>query len=63
MDLFHNSGSDFVKVTIDSFDNITIKETSKIFGTVLEALKIFLDNDFESERTYPHKKIFFTSLD
>ena len=30
MDLIHNSGSDFVKVTIDSFDNITIKETSKI---------------------------------
>ena len=31
MDLIHNSGSDFVKVTIDSFDNITIKETSKMF--------------------------------
>ena len=30
MDLIHNSGSDFVKVTIDSFDNITIKETSNI---------------------------------
>ena len=30
MDLVHNSGSDFVKVTIDSFDNITIKETSNI---------------------------------
>ena len=30
MDLFHNSGSDFVKVTIDSIDNISIKETSKI---------------------------------
>ena len=30
MDLIHNSGSDFVKVTVDSFDNITIKETSNI---------------------------------
>jgi ribosome maturation factor RimP len=30
MDLIYNSGSDFVKVTIDSFDNITIKETSNI---------------------------------
>ena len=30
MDLFHNSSSDFVKVTIDSFDNITVKETSNI---------------------------------
>ena len=30
MELFHNPGSDFVKVTIDSIDNITIKDTSKI---------------------------------
>ena len=30
MDLVHNSSSDFVKVIIDSFNNITIKETSKI---------------------------------
>ena len=30
MDLFYNSGSDIVKVTIDSIDNITINETSKI---------------------------------
>ena len=30
MDLVHNTSSDFVKVTIDSFNNITIKETSKI---------------------------------
>ena len=30
MDLQHNSGSDFVKVTIDSFNNISIKETSII---------------------------------
>ena len=30
MDLLHNSGSDFVKVTIDSLNIITIKETSKI---------------------------------
>ena len=30
MDLIHNSGSDFVKVTIDSSDSITIKETSNI---------------------------------
>ena len=30
MDLVHNSSSDFVKVTIDSFNNIPIKETSKI---------------------------------
>ena len=30
MDLIYNSGSDFVKVTVDSFDNITIKETSNI---------------------------------
>ena len=30
MDLIHNSGSDLVKVTIDSSDNITIKETTNI---------------------------------
>ena len=30
MDLVHNPSSDFVKVTIDSFNNIPIKETSKI---------------------------------
>ena len=30
MDLVHDSSSDFVKVIIDSFNNITIKETSKI---------------------------------
>ena len=30
MDLVHKSSSDFVKVIIDSFNNITIKETSKI---------------------------------
>ena len=30
MDLVHNTSSDFLKVIIDSFNNITIKETSKI---------------------------------
>ena len=30
MDLVHKSSSDFVKVIIDSFNDITIKETSKI---------------------------------
>ena len=30
MDLVHDSSSDFVKIIIDSFNNITIKETSKI---------------------------------
>ena len=30
MDLVHKSSSDFVKVLIDSFNEITIKETSKI---------------------------------
>ena len=30
MDLTYNSSSDFVKVTIDSYRNISIKETSKI---------------------------------
>tara|TARA_B100000989_G_scaffold291673_1_gene266433 strand:- start:49 stop:486 length:438 start_codon:yes stop_codon:yes gene_type:complete len=30
MDLVHNTSSDFVKVIIDSFNNIDIKETSKI---------------------------------
>ena len=30
MDLVHNTSSDFVKVIIDSFNNISIKETSKI---------------------------------
>lgn len=30
MDLVHNTSSDFVKVIIDSFNNINIKETSKI---------------------------------
>ena len=30
MDLVHNTSSDFVKVIIDSFNNIPIKETSKI---------------------------------
>ena len=30
MDLVHKSSSDFVKVIIDSFNEITIKETSKI---------------------------------
>ena len=30
MDLVHNSNSDFVKVIIDSLNNIPIKETSKI---------------------------------
>jgi len=30
MDLVHNASSDFVKVTIDSYNNIPIKETSKI---------------------------------
>ena len=30
MDLLHNAGSDFVKVTIDSFNDIPINETSKI---------------------------------
>ena len=30
MDLVHNSSSDFVKVIIDSLDNIPIKETSRI---------------------------------
>ncbi len=30
MDLVHNISSDFVKVTIDSFNNIPIKETSMI---------------------------------
>ena len=30
MDLFHNSGSDYIKITIDSFNNIPIKETSNI---------------------------------
>ena len=30
MDLVHNSSSDFVKVIIDSFNNIPIKETSRI---------------------------------
>ena len=30
MDLVHNTSSDFVKVIIDSFNNITIKETSMI---------------------------------
>ena len=30
MDLVHNASSDFVKVIIDSFNNINIKETSKI---------------------------------
>ena len=30
MDLVHNPSSDFIKVTIDSFNNIPIKETSKI---------------------------------
>ena len=30
MDLVHNSNSDFVKVIIDSVNNIPIKETSKI---------------------------------
>ena len=30
MDLVHKSSSDFVKVIIDSFNSITIKETSKI---------------------------------
>ena len=30
MDLVHNSNSDFVKVIIDSFKNIPIRETSRI---------------------------------
>ena len=30
IDLVHDSSSDFVKIIIDSFNNITIKETSKI---------------------------------
>ena len=30
MDLVHNTSSDFVKVIIDSFNNINIRETSKI---------------------------------
>ena len=30
MDLFYNSGSDYIKITIDSFNNIPIKETSNI---------------------------------
>ena len=30
MDLFHNSGSDFIKITIDSSRDIAIKETSVI---------------------------------
>ena len=30
MDLIYNSSSDFVKVTIDSFNNIPLKETSMI---------------------------------
>ena len=30
MDLTYNSSSDFVRITIDSFRNISIKETSKI---------------------------------
>ena len=30
MDLVYNSSSDFVKITIDSLNNIPIKETSKI---------------------------------
>ena len=30
MDLVHNTSSDFVKVIIDSFNNINIKEISKI---------------------------------
>ena len=30
MDLVHNSSSDFVKVIIDSFKNIPIRETSRI---------------------------------
>ena len=30
MDLLHNTSSDFVKVIIDSFNNINIKEISKI---------------------------------
>ena len=30
MDLVHNSSSDYVKVTIDSFNSLSIKETSKI---------------------------------
>ena len=30
MDLVHNNSSDFIKIIIDSFNNITISETSKI---------------------------------
>ena len=30
MDLVHNSSSDYVKVTIDSFNSLSIKETSRI---------------------------------
>ena len=30
MDLVHNTSSDFVKVIIDSFNNVNIKETSRI---------------------------------
>ena len=30
MDLVHNTSSDFVKVIIDSFNNINVKETSRI---------------------------------
>ena len=34
MDLLHNAGSDFVKITIDSFNDIPINETSKIASRI-----------------------------
>lgn len=39
-----------------------IKETIKIFTTVFKALKKFLNNDFDSGRTYTANKIIFTSF-
>ena len=40
MDLVHNTSSDFIKVIIDSFNNITIKETSKIAKRIKNDHKI-----------------------
>ena len=41
MDLVHNTSSDFVKVIIDSFNNINIKEISKIARRIKNDDKIF----------------------
>ena len=40
-------------------DSSGVKETVKIFGTVLEALEMFLARDYESERPYNAKNIRF----